>query len=96
MGHHRVAFCGQERGYYLYLAEDVFSRKITGAEVHETESGELAAALMQHTVLRQGCYRQPRVLHADNGATMKSQTLQVKLAQMNILPSHSRAPCEQC
>ncbi|WP_447877217.1 hypothetical protein [Serratia fonticola] len=34
------------RWYYLYLVEDVFSRKITGAEVHETESGELAAVLM--------------------------------------------------
>ncbi|WP_411705406.1 hypothetical protein [Edaphovirga cremea] len=39
------------RWYYLYLVEDVFSRKITGAEVHELESGELAAALMQRTVL---------------------------------------------
>ncbi len=78
------------RWYYLYLVEDVFSRKITGAEVHETESGELAAALMQRTVLRERCYRQPLVLHADNGAAMKSQTLQVKLAELNISPSHSR------
>ncbi|WP_080675689.1 IS3 family transposase [Yersinia pseudotuberculosis] len=78
------------RWYYLYLMEDVFSRKITGAEVHETESGELAAALMQRTVLRERCYRQPLVLHADNGAAMKSQTLQVKLAELNISPSHSR------
>ncbi len=78
------------RWYYLYLVEDVFSRKITGAEVHETESGELAAALMQRTVLRERCYRQPQVLHADNGAAMKSQTLQVKLAELNISPSHSR------
>ncbi len=78
------------RWYYLYLMEDVFSRKITGAEVHETESGELAAALMQRTVLRERCYRQPQVLHADNGAAMKSQTLQVKLAELNISPSHSR------
>ena len=78
------------RWYYLYLVEDVFSRKITGAEVHELESGELAAALMQRTVLRERCYRQPLVLHADNGAAMKSQTLQVKLTELNISPSHSR------
>lgn len=68
----------------------MFSRKITGAEVHESESGELAAALMQRTVLRERCYRQPLVLHADNGAAMKSQTLQVKLTELNISPSHSR------
>ncbi|MEF3108389.1 IS3 family transposase [Raoultella sp. WB_B2P2-3] len=78
------------RWYYLYLVEDVFSRKITGAEVYETESGEQAAALMQRTVLRERCYRQPLVLHADNGAAMKSQTLQVKLTELNISPSHSR------
>ena len=78
------------RWYYLYLVEDVFSRKITGAEVHESESGELAAALMQCTVLRERCYRQPLVLHADNGAAMQSQTLQVKLTELNTSPSHSR------
>lgn len=78
------------RWYYLYLIEDVFSRKITGAEVHEVESGELAAELVQRTVLREQCYRQPLVLHADNGAAMKSQTLQVKLTELNISPSHSR------
>lgn len=67
------------RWYYLHLVEDVFSRKITGAEVHQTESGELAAALTQRTVL-----------HADNGAAMKSQTPQAKLVELNISPSYSR------
>ena len=78
------------RGYCLYRVEEVFSRKITGAEVHETERGELAAVLMQRTVRRERCYRQPLVLHADNGAAMRSQTLQVKLTELNISPSHSR------
>ncbi|WP_265499078.1 integrase core domain-containing protein, partial [Providencia rustigianii] len=32
----------------------------------------------------------PLVLHADNGAAMKSQTLQMKLHELNITPSHSR------
>lgn len=61
-----------------------------GYEVHETESGEQAAALMQRSVMREGCWRQPLVLHADNGAAMKSQTLQMKLYELNITPSHSR------
>jgi putative transposase len=78
------------RWFYLYLVEDVFSRKVVGAEVYETESGEQAAALMQCTVLREHCYRKPLVLHADNGAAMKSQTLQAKLTELNISPSHSR------
>ncbi|WP_126298233.1 IS3 family transposase [Shimwellia blattae] len=78
------------RWYYLYMIIDLYSRKITGYEVHETESGGLAAALMQRTTLREGCWRQPLVLHADNGAAMKSQTLQMKLYELNIIPSHSR------
>lgn len=36
--------------YYLYLIEDVYSRKITGYEVHETESGEQAAAMKSQTL----------------------------------------------
>lgn len=39
--------------------------------MYETESGEQAAALIQRTVLREGCWQNPPVLHADNGAAMK-------------------------
>ena len=78
------------RWFYLYMILDLYSRKITGYEVHETESGEQAAALMHRSVIREGCWRQPLVLHADNGAAMKSQTLQMKLYELNITPSHSR------
>lgn len=69
---------------------DLYSRKIAGYEVHETESGEQATALMQRSVMREGYRRQPLVLHADNGATMKSQALQMKLYGLNITVSHSR------
>ncbi|WP_404830621.1 IS3 family transposase [Dickeya zeae] len=78
------------RWFYLYLVEDLFSRKIVGHEVHETESGEQAAALIQRTVLREKCWQHPPVLHADNGAAMKSQTLRMKLHELSITPSHSR------
>lgn len=76
--------------FYLYLIEDVFSRKIVGYEVHLVESGEHAAELMKRTVLSERCWQEPLVLHADNGAPMKSQVLQVKLAELKITPSHSR------
>ncbi len=76
--------------HYLYLIEDLFSRKIVGAEVHACESGELAAELMQRTVLNERCTAKPLVLHADNGAPMKSQTLRVKLTELGITPSHNR------
>ncbi|MFP1729763.1 hypothetical protein ACLEDY_10640 [Lonsdalea quercina] len=34
------------RYFYLYLIEDIFSRKIVGYEVHEEKNGEQAAALL--------------------------------------------------
>ncbi|MBS0893515.1 transposase [Tatumella sp. JGM130] len=58
--------------------------------MHETESGEQAAALMQRNVIREGYWRHPLVLHADNGAAMKPQTLQMKLHELNITLPHSR------
>jgi putative transposase len=76
--------------FYLYLIEDVFSRKIVGYEVHLVESGEYAAELLKRTVLSERCWQEPLVLHADNGAPMKSQVLQVKLEELKITPSHSR------
>ncbi len=82
--------------FYLYLIEDVFSRKIVGYEVYAVESGENAAELLGRTVLSERCWQQPLVLHADNGVPMKSQVLQVmqvmqvKLAELKITPSHSR------
>ncbi len=76
--------------YYLYLIVDIYSRKIVGWEVHESETGELAAELMQRAVLAEQCFREPLVLHSDNGAPMKSHTLQNKLADLGITASHSR------
>lgn len=68
--------------YWLYLFEDIFSRKIVGCEVHERECGALASQLVQHCKLRQQCFRNagPRVLHSDSGAPMKAQTMKAVLA----------------
>ncbi|MDZ7803166.1 IS3 family transposase [Thiohalophilus sp.] len=76
--------------WYLYLIVDIYSRKIVGWEVHEREAGELGAPLVERAVLAERCFRQPLVLHADNGSPMKSQTLRVKLADLGISPSYSR------
>jgi len=76
--------------FYLYLIEDIFSRKIVGWEVHNSETGESAAELMQRTVIAEQCFRKPLVLHSDNGSPMKSYTLQSKLVDLGITPSHSR------
>lgn len=76
--------------FYLYLFEDIFSRKIVGHEVHEVESGELAAQLVQRCLLSEQCFHQPIVLHSDNGAPMKSLTLRAKLEELGVTGSYSR------
>lgn len=76
--------------YYLYMFEDVYSRKIVGYEVYDAESGEYAAQLLQRCLLREQCLHQPLVLHSDNGAPMKAQTMKAKLEELGVLPSYSR------
>lgn len=78
------------RYYYLYLIEDVYSRKAVGWEVYEQECGERAATLLQRSVLRESCLRQPLVLHSDNGAPMKSATLLSKMYELGVTPSRGR------
>jgi transposase InsO family protein len=81
---------GRGKFYYLYLIEDIYSRKAVGWEVYEAESGEKAAALLQRSVTHEKCWRQPLVLHSDNGAPMKSVTLLTKMYDLGITPSRSR------
>lgn len=76
--------------YYLYMFEDIYSRKIVGYEVHEKECGELAAQLVQRCMLRDQCFSQSLVLHSDNGAPMKAQTMRAKLDELGVQSSYSR------
>lgn len=76
--------------YYLYLIEDIYSRKGVGWEVHEQECGERAAALLQRSIIREQCWKQPLVLHSDNGAPMKSVTLLTKMHDLGVTPSRGR------
>ncbi|WP_443088413.1 IS3 family transposase [Vibrio sp. McD22-P3] len=76
--------------YYLYVIEDIYSRKIVGYEVYECECGELASQLLQRTLMREQCFNQPLVLHSDNGAPMKSLTFKAKMDELGITSSYSR------
>ena len=76
--------------YYLYLFEDIYSRKIVGYEVHDRECGELAAQLIRRCLLGEQCFNQPLVLHSDNGAPMKAQTMRAKLDELGVQSSYSR------
>lgn len=76
--------------YYLYMILDIWSRKIVGYEVYESENGELASELFSRTVLAEGCRGKGVILHADNGAPQRSSTLRIKLDELGLRTSYSR------
>lgn len=77
--------------FYLYLVEDVWSRKILGWAVHEEESAELAAALVDRIRLDAGGIDlRGWVLHSDNGGPMKGATMLATLQRLGVVPSFSR------
>jgi putative transposase len=76
--------------FYLYMFEDIYSRKIVGYEVHENECGTKAAQLMQRNVLKEQCLGADLVLHSDNGAPMKSLMLKAKMEELGVQSSYSR------
>jgi hypothetical protein len=69
----------QGRWFYFYLILDLYSRKIVGFEVHDTDSAEHAAHLARRTALAEGVHAMPvrPVLHG-------------MLQWLGIEPSYSR------
>jgi len=76
--------------FYLYAILDIYSRKITGWNVHDREDGDHAAALVHHAVLKENCPSNTLVLHADNGSIQKGSTLRAKLEFLGVSSSFSR------
>lgn len=76
--------------YYLYMIEDIYSRKLVGWEVHDQENGDNAAVLVERSAWKERCVRNQLVLHSDNGGPMKSITLRAKLQELGIENSYSR------
>jgi transposase InsO family protein len=73
------------RGCDSYLIVDIFSRKIVGWEVHDRETAEFAAQVLERAVWAEKCLTSPLVLHADNGSPMKAT-----MAQLGVIASFSR------
>lgn len=78
------------RFFYLYLVEDIWSRRIVGFEVHEEESMELSAALVLTTCTAEGVDPRGLVLHSDNGGPMRGSTMLATLNHLGIVASFSR------
>jgi len=78
--------------FYLYVVEDVWSRKILGWAIHDDESSDHAAALVERIRAEAGPGVDLRgwVLHADNGGPMKGATMLATLQRLGVVPSFSR------
>lgn len=76
--------------YYLYLVVDVWSRKIVGFAVHESECAERASSLIEAACRREGVRRDQVVLHSDNGGPMKAATMLATLQGLGVTTSFSR------
>lgn len=78
--------------YYLYLFSDLFSRKIVGWEVWDSETAEHASELIKRIYRDEKMYvkTKPLVLHSDNGSPMKGTTMLETLYSLGIIPSRSR------
>lgn len=76
--------------YYLYLAVDVFSRKIVAWSVEEEESQDLAVDMIERATREERVPEDSLILHADNGGPMKGSTMLATLQRLGIVPSFSR------
>jgi transposase InsO family protein len=76
--------------FYLYMLEDIWSRKIVGWEVHEHESTELAAELFRRPCTELNLDPTGLVLHQDNGGPMKGSTMLATLQSLGVVASFSR------
>ena len=80
------------RWFHLYLILDLYSRKIVGAEVHDSDDSVHAAHLVRRTALAESIATldSKPVLHGDNGSTLKATTVLAMLHWLGVKPSYSR------
>ena len=78
--------------FHLYLILDLYSRKVVGWEVHDSDDSAHAAHLVRRTALAESIATlaiKP-VLHGDNGATLKATTVLAMLHWLGVKTSYSR------
>jgi len=76
--------------FYLYVILDIFSRYVVAWMVATREANELAGRLIEEACTTQGIQRGQLTIHADNGPSMTSKNVALKLADLGITKSHSR------
>lgn len=76
--------------FYLYMFMDIYSRKIVGYDIHESESMEYSAAIIDKICELEEIEKDQLILHSDNGGAMKGATMLATLQRLGVVPSFSR------
>lgn len=79
------------RFYYLYMIMDIYSRKITGWNIHESESMDYSSQLIDETCFNEKISKKQLTLHSDNGGPMKGATMLATLRDLGVAYTFSRA-----
>jgi transposase InsO family protein len=76
--------------FYLYVIIDIFSRRVVGWCVADTESTALFKALFDDAIVKHQVPPGQLTLHADRGGPMKAKATAQLLADLGVTKSHSR------
>ena len=76
--------------FYLYVIIDIFSRRVVGWCVADTESAALFKPLFESAVDNHAVPPGQLTLHADRGPSMKARATALLLADLGVTKSHSR------
>ena len=77
--------------YFLYMIMDIYSRKITGWSVRDSESMDYSSDLINETCFNEKISKKQLTLHSDNGGPMKGATMLATLVDLGVMPSLSRS-----
>ena len=76
--------------FYLYVIIDIFSRRVVGWRLADTESAALFKPLFHDAVDQHGILPGQLTLHADRGPSMRAKATAFLLADLGVTKSHSR------
>lgn len=76
--------------FYLYVIIDIFSRRVVGWHIADTQSAALFKPLFEDCVTKHGVAPGQLTLHADRGPSMKAKATALMLADLGVTKSHSR------
>lgn len=76
--------------FYLYVILDIFSRRVVGWRMADSENAMLFKELFHDVIARNRVPPGQLTLHADRGAPMKAKTTALMLADLGVARSHGR------